>query len=141
MRSESTGQLPINGRLASLTVVEGDDARSERSDSPPPAVGYNATVDRILTDHLAAARSVVQKDSPALAQLEREIFEDCERLRDFLMAAKVSAIFEISEKRLVRSSGREKLAASARLPLRRSAEARNLKLSLWRLSGADGQRG
>ena len=67
------------------------------SDSEPDiAIGFNATVDRILSDHIASARKAVTKDKQLLAQIENDIVEDCDRLRDFLLAAKI--IEEISPK-------------------------------------------
>ncbi|KAN0059732.1 Aspartokinase [Thecaphora frezii] len=72
-------------------------AADNSSDSSPEteiAVGYNATVDRILADHLASAQKAVTRDPQLRQQLEQDIVQDCERLRDFLMAANI--IEEIS---------------------------------------------
>ncbi|KDN43193.1 aspartate kinase [Tilletiaria anomala UBC 951] len=90
----------LNGKLSALSVSHTPDRG--RSSSPPstetppspPVTGFHATVDRIYSDHIAAARSVVTKDRELLALLEQEIEEDCDRLRDFLLAAKI--IEEIS---------------------------------------------
>lgn len=66
---------------------------SSLGSSPPPPATQSAsdrTVDRIMGEHIDAARSLVTKDPVALRQLEEDIREDCERLRDLLLAAKVS---------------------------------------------------
>ncbi|KAI5477263.1 aspartate kinase [Pseudohyphozyma bogoriensis] len=54
---------------------------------------FNATVDQIKEDHIAAARKVI-KDQAILAELEDDLDYDCERLRSFLLAAQI--IDEIS---------------------------------------------
>lgn len=83
--------LQLNGKTPPSKTSDGG------SDSEPePAIGFNATVDRILSDHIASARAAVTKDKQLLAQIEAEIHEDCDRLRDFLLAAKI--IEEISPK-------------------------------------------
>lgn len=91
-------QLKLNGVSASTADAVKVAAKSDAgSDSEPEvAVGFNATVDRILSDHLASARKAVTKDKALLEQIENEITEDCDRLRDFLLAAKI--IEEISPK-------------------------------------------
>ncbi|KAM0789418.1 hypothetical protein ACM66B_000243 [Microbotryomycetes sp. NB124-2] len=71
----------LNGSFASLKL--GDDT---------PQL-FNATVDQILQDHLAAARRVVNNED-ILRELEEELEYDCERLRSFLLAAQI--IDEIS---------------------------------------------
>lgn len=66
-------------------------APSQAGDSSPALVAvpaYQSTVDRILSDHIEAAQANV-KDPELLAQLEQELTEDCSRLRDFLLAARV----------------------------------------------------
>lgn len=57
--------------------------------SSSASVGYNATVDKIMQDHLDAVKKAVTRNEKAREMLESEIIDDCERLRDFLMAAKV----------------------------------------------------
>ena len=95
-------QLKLNGTATSTaTSSNGTAAKTAKSDAgsdsePEIAVGFNATVDRILSDHLASARKAVTKNTAVLAQIESDIVEDCERLRDFLLAAKI--IEEISPK-------------------------------------------
>ncbi|CBQ70264.1 probable HOM3-L-aspartate 4-P-transferase [Sporisorium reilianum SRZ2] len=86
-------QLQLNG--------DRDHAKPAKSDAgsdsePEVVVGFNATVDRILSDHIASARKAVTKDKQLLQQLESDIADDCDRLRDFLLAAKI--IQEISPK-------------------------------------------
>ncbi len=79
---------------AKPVVVAKSDAGSDSE--PEISVGFNATVDRILSDHLASARKAITKDKELLAQIEQDITDDCDRLRDFLLAAKI--IEEISPK-------------------------------------------
>ncbi|PWN47039.1 aspartate kinase [Violaceomyces palustris] len=75
--------------------VQEDEDGLVSSDSESEAViGYDATVDRIMADHIDSVRKAVTRDSDLRDRLEREVVEDCERLRDFLMAAKI--IEEIS---------------------------------------------
>ncbi|KAJ1032400.1 hypothetical protein NDA16_000426 [Ustilago loliicola] len=85
-------QLQLNGSSTAESVKS--DAGSD--EGPEPASGFNATVDRILSDHIASARKAVTKDNQLLAQIETDIIEDCDRLRDFLLAARI--IEEISPK-------------------------------------------
>ncbi len=99
-RTNSAGSFPtlLNGKLAALSVGSGSEIDPNASAAGAAAggatqvqaTGFNATVDRIFLDHVAAARQLVTKDKALLAQLEEDIEEDCERLRDFLLAAKVS---------------------------------------------------
>ena len=76
-RSVST----LNVKLAEASLNGGSGTREKTT--------FNDTVDRILSDHIEAARSVVTKDAELLSHLERDLEEDCDRLRDFLLAAKV----------------------------------------------------
>ncbi|GAK62748.1 aspartate kinase [Moesziomyces antarcticus] len=83
-------QLKLNGKAAHPTNDAGSDSDGET------ASGFNATVDRILSDHIASARKAVTRNKQLLEQIEADIVDDCERLRDFLLAAKI--IEEISPK-------------------------------------------
>ncbi|GAC98970.1 hypothetical protein PHSY_006567 [Pseudozyma hubeiensis SY62] len=93
-------QLKLNGNAASTSAPtkQSKPAKSDAgSDSEPEiAIGFNATVDRILSDHIASARKAITKDKQLLEQIENDITDDCDRLRDFLLAAKI--IEEISPK-------------------------------------------
>jgi aspartate kinase len=53
-----------------------------------PAVSFAATVDLIRSEHLTAARSLIN-DEMVLAQLEAEVEADCEGLKTLLFAAQV----------------------------------------------------
>ncbi|TKY85256.1 hypothetical protein EX895_006336 [Sporisorium graminicola] len=110
-RKSSTRGTPI-GRVEPLSgnvldskleqlKLNGSESKPVKSDAgsdsePEVAIGFNATVDRILSDHIASARKAVTKNKQLLQQLESDIAEDCDRLRDFLLAAKI--IEEISPK-------------------------------------------
>ncbi|SPO22855.1 probable HOM3 - L-aspartate 4-P-transferase [Ustilago trichophora] len=90
-------QLKLNGASNGKPAVKSANIDDAASDSDPDSsVGFNATVDRILSDHIASARKAVTKDKALLEQIESDIVQDCERLRDFLLAAKI--IEEISPK-------------------------------------------
>ncbi|SPO25019.1 probable HOM3 - L-aspartate 4-P-transferase [Ustilago trichophora] len=90
-------QLKLNGGSNAKQVVTSAKSDDAGSDSDPEtSIGFNATVDRILSDHIASARKAVTKDKALLEQIESDIVEDCDRLRDFLLAAKI--IEEISPK-------------------------------------------
>ncbi|KAJ1586145.1 hypothetical protein NDA12_005292 [Ustilago hordei] len=87
-------QLQLNpSTSAAIKSVESDAGSDE---DPELASGFNATVDRILSDHIASASKAVTKDKQLLAQIQAEIVQDCDRLRDFLLAARI--IEEISPK-------------------------------------------
>ena len=58
-------------------------------DSEPRRSASDATVDRIRDEHVAAVRALGLASAPEQALID-DIEDDCERLRDFLMAAKVS---------------------------------------------------
>ncbi|CDR88237.1 probable HOM3-L-aspartate 4-P-transferase [Sporisorium scitamineum] len=99
-RVEPLSGAVLDSKLEQLKL-NGGDSKPVKSDAgsdsePEVAIGFNATVDRILSDHIASARKAVTKDKQLLEQLESEIAEDCDRLRDFLLAAKI--IEEISPK-------------------------------------------
>lgn len=97
--SSSDGPLSLIGKLDALKMaqanpgspsINGDSSSSnnhEEKSNPP--VGFNATVDRIIFDHLEALKGAVQSEE-IRQQVSDDIVDDCERLRDFLMAAKVS---------------------------------------------------
>lgn len=72
----------------------------DRKPSPPnlPSVEplFQSTVDQILVEHLAAAQSHV-KEPVRLAQLEAGLQDDCARLRDMLLAARVSSSSDVKE--------------------------------------------
>lgn len=96
-RTDSPGMTPLtpstlDSKLKNLSLVPSTDVNG--TSTLMNSSGYNATVDKIMMDHLEAARQAVTKNIEAREQLEREIVEDCEKLRDFLMAAKI--IEEIS---------------------------------------------
>ncbi|EST10189.1 Aspartate/glutamate/uridylate kinase [Kalmanozyma brasiliensis GHG001] len=105
-RIEPLSSNVLDKKLEQLNLIGGTDSAAKQtksaksdagSDSEPEiAVGFNATVDRILSDHLASARKAVTKDRQLLEQIENDITQDCDRLRDFLLAAKI--IEEISPK-------------------------------------------
>ena len=63
------------------------------SNSPPPTdktfIDFNGTVDLIRQDHFNAAKASV-RDPDILKELESEIDKDCDWLRGFLFAARVS---------------------------------------------------
>lgn len=82
----------LDSRLNNLALGNSDVSGTRAN----AATGYNATVDRIMNDHIVAVREAVTKNVEARERLEHEIVDDCERLRDFLMAAKI--IEEISPK-------------------------------------------
>lgn len=93
--SSSDGPLSLIGKLDALKMaqanpgspsINGDSSNEEKSNPP---VGFNATVDRIIFDHLEALKGAVQSEE-IRQQVSDDIVDDCERLRDFLMAAKVS---------------------------------------------------
>lgn len=65
-------------------VGEGEESNPAATVQP----SYQLTVDQILSDHLEAARAHV-KNTELLASLEQGLSEDCSRLRDFLLAARV----------------------------------------------------
>lgn len=71
----------LSARLAGLNTENG-------------APSYYQTVDRILNEHLAAAREAVRHNDELLAQLEASIVDDCDGLREFLNAARI--IHEVS---------------------------------------------
>jgi aspartate kinase len=52
---------------------------------------FNATVDLIRSEHLAAAKASIETPE-ILQELEAEIESDCDWLRAFLFAAKVSSL-------------------------------------------------
>lgn len=87
-RTDSPLPSVLDAKLKGLSMTEEDNS------NPSSSVGHNATVDKILEDHIAAVRQAVTKNHRAREELEAQIIEDCERLRDFLMAAKI--IEEIS---------------------------------------------
>lgn len=91
-RAESPANLgsALDSKLSNLAL------NNSQANGNPIATGYNDTVDRIMHDHIVAVREVVTKNVEARERLEHEIVDDCERLRDFLMAAKI--IEEISPK-------------------------------------------
>ncbi|PWZ00879.1 putative HOM3-L-aspartate 4-P-transferase [Testicularia cyperi] len=89
-------KLNGNGKAGSAAANAAAKADADSDSDNEPASGFNATVDRILSDHIASARKAVTKDLQLREQLEADITEDCERLRDFLLAAKI--IEEISPK-------------------------------------------
>ena len=120
----------LSARLTKLT---------EGTESP----SYYANVDNILREHLAAARAEI-KDAKILEQLEMDITQDCEGLRDFLNAAKI--IHEVSPRsRDVIMGIGEKLACrlvvAALLDARIEAELVTLETVVEELGeecGADG---
>lgn len=58
------------------------------SSAPPEKPSFNATVDILRTEHLAAARSSVS-DPDILKELKEEIERDIDSLRSFLFATQV----------------------------------------------------
>ena len=85
-RSPSISTLPKGG-LSSSLMMSSSVAMSPvppPSDEPP----FFATVDLILSDHIAAARSSITSPK-ILRELEEEIEKDCDALRSFLMAIQV----------------------------------------------------
>ena len=81
----------MNGSPAGSPVPDAASRENgSAADTPTTATGFHATVEKIYNDHILAARQVVTKDMELLAELEGDIEEDCDRLRDFLLAAKVS---------------------------------------------------
>lgn len=89
--SPTVSGTTLDSNLKNLAL---SDSPSVNGASTP--TGYHATVDRIQSDHIIAVRETVKRNTEARERLEQEIVEDCERLRDFLMAAKI--IEEISPK-------------------------------------------
>lgn len=103
-----TPQVNGNGLFRGMSRSENDTpyrrGSSSGSASPPamspsssqPGQGqsslpeFNSTVDLIRSEHLAAARASV-RDPEILKELEDEIERDCDWLREFLFAAKVSS--------------------------------------------------
>lgn len=103
--SSSNGGGALDAKLSALSTEEGvESSRSGKTDSVT-AIGYHATVDRILADHLASVRQAVTRNSAAREQLERDIVDDCERLRDFLMAAKIIEEISPRSKDIIMSIG------------------------------------
>ena len=99
LQLSSANASPKVSAAASPKVVNGNGNGNGNgnildSSDDEPSVGYNATVDRILADHIASVRKIITKNDELRQQIERDITDDCERLRDFLMAAKI--IEEIS---------------------------------------------
>lgn len=93
--SNTDGPLSLMGKLDALSMAQAHRTsqglvNGERpvEDVEPPQ-GFNATVDRIIFDHLEALSGAV-KDEQLRQLVSDDIVDDCERLRDFLMAAKVS---------------------------------------------------
>lgn len=74
----SGSMASLSGSFSSIRGSAGDDGTQL----------FNATVDQIKQDHIAAARKVV-KDVDILHELEEDLDYDCERLRSFLLAAQV----------------------------------------------------
>lgn len=71
---------------------------SSRSDSPASSISapplYEQTIEILLEEHLAAVELAVPRDAELRNRLEVDVRGDCERLRQFLYAAKI--IEEIS---------------------------------------------
>ncbi|KAL4399420.1 Aspartokinase [Malassezia pachydermatis] len=57
---------------------------------------FHDTVDKLLEDHLEAARIAVPNNPDMLEQLEKEITDECDGLREFLQAAQI--IHEVSSR-------------------------------------------
>ncbi|SNX82237.1 probable HOM3 - L-aspartate 4-P-transferase [Melanopsichium pennsylvanicum] len=83
----------INAHEPKISAAKSDASSDSDADI---SIGFNATVDRILNDHITSARKAITNSPELLAQIEADITDDCERLRDFLLAAKI--IQEISPK-------------------------------------------
>jgi aspartate kinase len=103
-RSEgaSLSSTNLDSRLKGLSMEKGE---GEGAATPPVATGYNATVDKIMNDHLEAVRLAVTKNVEARDRLESDIVEDCEKLRDFLMAAKIIEEISPRSKDIIMSIG------------------------------------
>ncbi|KAK0537198.1 Aspartokinase [Tilletia horrida] len=95
----------INGLDTSISSLSLTDSPASNAvadpsgDVVPPlraSSGFHLTIDRLLSDHLAAARKAITRHPELLTQVVYEIEEDCARLRDFLSAAQI--IEEISPK-------------------------------------------
>ncbi|CAO1621908.1 unnamed protein product [Parajaminaea phylloscopi] len=69
----------------------GTDSPAGSSHGPAP---FEQTIDVLLQEHLAAVGVAVRKDADLRDRLEADVRADCERLRQFLQAAKI--IEEIS---------------------------------------------
>lgn len=81
---------------ASLGSLKLGDTASSGSDSPSlaPAAPFEETIDVLLQEHLAAVGIAVRRDAELRKRLEADVRADCDRLRQFLLAAKI--IEEIS---------------------------------------------
>ncbi|UZJ57305.1 hypothetical protein CBS101457_006625 [Exobasidium rhododendri] len=93
----------LDSKLKGLSTEAGGSEQAASSTSP--SIGYNATVDKIMNDHLEAARLAVTKNTEARERLENDIVEDCEKLRDFLMAAKIIEEISSRSKDIIMSIG------------------------------------
>ncbi|CAD6892816.1 unnamed protein product [Tilletia laevis] len=99
-RSNGAG---LENSVSSLSLTDSPGLNPETSASDagtgpsrPAASSFHNTVDRLLSDHLAAARKAITRAPELLAQVISDIEDDCARLRDFLSAAQI--IEEISPK-------------------------------------------
>lgn len=83
----------LEKRLTNLALSSSPSPSRGEDSSPPASIqpSYQLTVDQILSDHLEAARAHV-KNPELLASLEQGLSEDCSRLRDFLLAARVRTL-------------------------------------------------
>jgi aspartate kinase len=63
---------------------------SSSTSSLPTKLAFEETVEVLLEEHLKAVDIAVKKDQELRQRLEADVRADCERLRQFLQAAKVS---------------------------------------------------
>ncbi|KAK0555089.1 Aspartokinase [Tilletia horrida] len=104
MGAGSRSSSAMSNSISSLSLTDAPatpetsavDAMAPENMRAPVSTGFNLTVDRLLSDHLTAARKAITKNSELLSSVVAAIEEDCARLRDFLSAAQI--IEEISPK-------------------------------------------
>ncbi|PKI85081.1 aspartate kinase [Malassezia vespertilionis] len=81
----SASGTPMSGSFSGSSF--GASISSQLARSEVHACLFQSTVDAIQSDHLAAAQAAVPENKPLREQLERDIMEECDRLRDLLQAA------------------------------------------------------
>lgn len=95
--SSSIASLKVGGSSSSSSSASTSDLADSTSSLPsPPQAAFEQTIDVLLREHLAAVDQAVRRDADLRARLEADVRADCERLRQFLQAAKI--IEEISSR-------------------------------------------
>ena len=87
--SPSATPTPMSSSFSGSAGVQDSSLGSQLSRLDVQAANpFHATVDQILEDHLASARGAVHTPE-ILAQLEQDIRDECDRLREILQAARI----------------------------------------------------